>query len=229
MERRSTPRIVDHMILRCVYLAVVFNCGTMPFAVMADSPPDGPHYNTIDELFTAYKKATEDRDWKTLFLLGTPEQQNVRILDIAVNAATSSDGTLRSLVEKHGGNWKQFDHAWTEEDNQRFMREYPAVAASLGKQVTQKLELFVAAQSHIYRNGDPWSTRVHELINVVHRGATAVGESMECRTSIERHYDVQGNPTRQIPRTVSVRSRLWFRQIDGHWFLAAETEVATEH
>jgi hypothetical protein len=213
------------VILKCLFLGIVLICATTALVVLADRPPDAQGYKTIEELFGAYKKATEDRDWKSLFLLGTRERQDSEILMLAVSAATSNDATLRTLVEKHGANWKQFDHAWTEADNQRFIREYPALAASFGKQVTKRVELFVAAQSYIDKKGDPSSTKVHELKNLVRHGATAAGESIESRTCIERHDDTRGNQTRQIPRTVSVRSRLWFRHIDGHWYLATENEI----
>ena len=197
----------------------------MPLVVLADRPPDSRGYKTIEELFSAYKKATEDRDWRALFLLGIPERQDSDLLMLAVSAAASNDETLRSLVEKHGANWKQFNHAWTEADNQRFMREYPAVAASLGKQVTQKPEMFAAARSYIAKKSDPSSTEVHELKNLVRHGATAVGESIESRTCIERQLDAAGNETRRFPRTFSVKSRLWFRQIDGRWYLATGDEI----
>ncbi len=213
------------MILRYLCLGVLLTCGTTALVVLADGPPDSRGAKTIEELFSAYKKATEDGDWKALFLLGTPERQDSDLLMVAVGTAASNDETLRSLVEKHGANWKQFDHAWTEADNQRFLREYPAIAASLGKQVTEKPEMFAAAQSYIAKKSEPSSTKVHELRNLARHGATAVGESLESRTCIERHYDAQGNQTGLVPRTFSVKSRLWFRQIDGRWYLATENEI----
>ena len=152
-------------------------------------------------------------------------RQDCEILMLAVNAATSKDATLRSLVEKHGADWRQFDHEWAEAENQRFIRDFPALAAAFGKHVTNKAQLVAAARSHIRKKSDPWSIKVHELRNVVHHGVTAVGESIETRTCIERHQDAQGHETRQIPRTVQVRSRLWFRQIDGQWYIATENET----
>jgi hypothetical protein len=220
-----TAAQVNHMMLRCPYLGIVLICATMPLVVLADGPPDSPSYKTIEELFSAYKKATEDRDWKALFLLGTPARQDRDLLMVAVSAAASNDETLRSLVEKHGANWKQFNRAWTEAENERFMREYPAIAASLGKQVTEKPEMFAAAQSYIATKSDASLPEVHELKNLVRRGTTAVGESIESHTCIERQLDTAGNEIRRFPRTASTRSRLCFRQIDGRWYLATENEI----
>jgi hypothetical protein len=190
---------------------------------IADRPADALGHKTIEELYAAYKEATEKRDWKALFLLSTPERQNADILMLAVSAATSNDATLRRLVEEHGVDWRQLDHAWTTEDNQRLMREAPALAASIGKKVRDKVGLFVVAQSHLLaKRSDLLSTEVQELKNLVRRGAMAVGESNERNTCIERTFDARGNQTGQVRRALSVKSRLWFRQINGHWYLATE-------
>lgn len=214
------------MVVRCLFLCVALIAANVSLVAMADGPSGKQGSRTIDELFSAYRKATEDRDWKTLFLLGTPERQDSDILMLIVSAATSNDATLKSLVERHGGNWRQFDHAWTEADNQRFMREYSTIAASVGKDVKNKPELFVAAKSYIDKNGGPTSSTVHELRNVIRHGATAVGEAIESRMFVERSSDAHGSQIGQVSRTARVTSRLWFRQIDGYWYLATENEIA---
>jgi len=217
---------VNPLAARHACIGAVLIAAAIASPVIAARPADTPGCKTIDELYAAYKKATENRDWRTLFLLGTPERQNTDILIFAVSAATSNDATFRSLVENHGVNWKQFDHAWTTEDNQRLMREGPALAASLGKQARNKVGLFVAAQSYLAKRGDLLSTEVQELKNLVRHGATAEGESNERNTCIERTFDAQGSQTGQVQRTLSVKSRLWFRQIGGHWYLATENETS---
>ncbi len=151
------------MFPRCLCIGILLTLAETPSNVVADTPHDAHTYKTVDELFSAYKKATEGRDWKSLFLLGTPERQDSEILMLAVGAATSSDATLRSLVEKHGLNWKQFDHPWTEADNRRLRQEYPALAASVAKQVREKPELFAEATNYINKKSDLLSTKVHEL------------------------------------------------------------------
>ena len=208
-------------------LGVLLFCVTTAFAAGADAPPRSGGYNTIESLFAAYQTATQGRDWESLFLLGTPARQDGEILTLAVNAAASKDAALRSLFEKHGAHLSQFDHEWTEADNQRFVREFSALATSFGKQITNKAELFVAARRYLDKKTDLLSTKVVELSNVVRDGVTAVGESREINTCIERQFDAQGNLTRQISRTVSVRSRLCFRQVDGRWYLASENEIAS--
>jgi hypothetical protein len=191
-------------------------------------PADSQGYKTIEELFAAYKKAQENHDWKKLFLLGTPERQDSEILSLVISAATSNDVALKNLVEKHGANWKQFDHEWTDGDRQRLMREFPSLAASIGKQVRNKPELMAAAEGYIYKKGDPWSTQVHQLTNLVRHGTTAEGVSFESQTSTVRSYDAQGNKTGQASQTSPRSSRLWFRQIDRRWYLATENEITPE-
>jgi hypothetical protein len=212
------------MVFRRLYLGIVLIGIAVPSIAMAGEPSDRRGFKTIDELFAAYKKATEERDWKALFLLGTPERQDADILQLAINAASSKDTTFRNIVGKHGGNWRQFDHAWTEAENQRLMREAPTLAASFGKKIKKKAELFAEAWSYIDKS-EPTSVKVRELKDLVRHGATAVGESIETRTCIERQYDAQGNETGRVSRTGSGTSRLWFRQIDGYWFLATGHEV----
>ncbi len=195
-------------------------------ALLAAEPANSNGYRTIEELYAAYKSATEARDWKALFVLGTPERQDAEVLMLTVTAATSNDAILRSLVEKHGANWKQFDHAWTGDDNQRFMQEAPTLAAALGKQVSGKTELFVAATSYLHRKREPGSTKPRELTRLIRRGTTAEGESIESVTFLERISDAQGNQTGQFMRTHSVVSHMWFRQIDGRWYLATQKDMA---
>jgi hypothetical protein len=193
----------------------------------ADTPSQGQAsngghgYKTVEELFVAYKKATEEKDWKTLFLLRTPDMQDIAILGIAVNAATSKDATCRSLVEKHGGNWKQFDHTWTEAENQRFTRDYAAIARSFGTTVADKVGLFVATRSYIDKV-DPASTQDLQLKNLAYQGATAEGDAIGKRTCIGRSLDTKGNVIGQFPTTGSLQSHLRFRQIDGRWHLATQ-------
>lgn len=213
------------MVVRRLVLCIILIAADVSPVAMADEPSGKQASRTIEELFSAYRKATEERDWKALFKLGTREWQDSEILMLIVGAATSNDGTLKNLVEKHGGNWRQFDHAWTDADNQRFMRDCATIAASVGKEVKNKPEFFVAARSHIESSGESASSKVHELKNVVRHGATAVGEAIESRTCIERQYDAQGNRMGQVSRTFPVTARLWFRQIDGDWFLATQNEV----
>lgn len=212
-------------IVRYLYWCVALIYATIPLVTVADGPPDKQGCRTIDQLFSAYKKATEDRDWRALFLLGTREKQDCDILMLVVNAATSHDATLRSLVEKHGANWKQFDHTWTEADSQRFQQGYPDVAASVGKEVKDKPGLFVAARSYVDKV-DPTSSQVHELRNLVKHGATAVGEAVGSRTCIERQEDGRGNQIRKVSGSISWTEKLYFRQVDGLWYLAMENEIA---
>ena len=209
------------------WFVVPLLCVTMGVAAGADRSPASTGYDTIDGMFAAYRTATQDRDWKALFLLGTPARQDGELLMLAVNAVTSKDTTLRRLFEKYGANLKQFDHEWTDADNQRFVREFPARAASFGTTITNKAELYVEARRHLDKNSELLSTQVVELTNVARDGATAVGESRETNTCIERHFDAGGNQTRQVSRTVAVRSRLCFRQIDGRWYLASESEIGS--
>lgn len=213
------------MNLRYLTRGIFLLCLAAAPSVAAESQPVQPGCKTIEGLFAAYKKATENRDWKTLFLLGTPEQQDCELLMLTVGAATSGDGEVRRLVEKYGADWKQFDHPWSEADNQRFSREYSTIAASLGRQIHNKAEMFAAVRSYIDKK-DPASTEVHELKNLVRHGATARGVSIESRTCMERHYDSQGNFLRQVPSRWSGKSELCFRQINGRWFLATGYEVA---
>ncbi len=213
------------MIFRCLYVSIALICATIPLVVMGGEPPGKQGYRTIEELFSAYKKATEDRDWESLFLLGTRELQDSEIVMLVVSAATSNDETLKGLVEKHGANWKQFNHAWTEADNQRLRRDFQALVASFGKEVRNKPELFVAVRNYIEKSGDPAASHVHELKKLVRHGATAVGKSVERRTCVERYYDADGKQIGQFPRTFSTSKQLWFRQIDGYWYLATENEI----
>jgi len=193
--------------------------------LLAAAPANTNGYKTIEALYAAYKSATEARDWESLFLLGTPERQDAEVLMLAVTAATSNDATLRSLVEKHGANWKQFDHAWTDDDNQRFMQEAPTLAAALGKQVSGKKKLFVAATSYLHKKSEPGSTKPRELTRLIRHGTTAEGESIESVTFLESISDAQGNPMGQVTREHSVVSHMWFRQIGGQWYLATQKEM----
>lgn len=215
------------MILRWLCLGISLACNSIALDVTADTPPSSGGYETIEGLFSAYKKATKDRDWRTLFLLGTPEHQDCDLLTLVVSAATSKDDRLRRLVEKHGADWRQFDRTWAEADNQRFIREYPAIATALGRQVKRKPELLVAAQSYIARKSWHSSTEVHRLENLVCHGTTAVGETIESRTCIEPYADVQGSTISRRPRTFAVRSHLCFRRIDGRWYPATENEIGS--
>ncbi len=216
-------------VARYLFWCVALIYATIPLVTGADGPPDKPGCRTIDELFSAYKKATEDRDWRALFLLGTREKQDCDILMLVVHAATSQDATLRSLVEKHGAKWRQFDHAWTEADSQRFQHDYPVVAASVGKEVKDKPGLFVAAKSYGDKV-DPTSSQVHELRNLVKHGATAVSEAVGSRTCIERQEDGRGNQIRKVSGSISWTEKLYFRQVDGLWYLAMDNEIASsEH
>ena len=208
-------------------LAVLLLSVAAGFAAGADASPASNAYGTIDGLFGAYQTATQGRDWRALFLLGTPARQDGELLMLAVNAVTSKDTTLRRIFEKHGANLKQFDHEWTDADNQQFVKELPARAASFCRPIINKADLFVEARRHLDKNSELLSTQVVELTNVARDGATAVGESRETNTCIERQFDAGGNQTRQVSRTVAVRSRLWFRQIDGRWYLASESEISS--
>ena len=208
-------------------LAVLLLSVAAGFAAGADASPASNAYGTIDGLFGAYQTATQGRDWRALFLLGTPARQDGELLMLAVNAVTSKDTTLRRIFEKHGANLKQFDHEWTDADNQQFVKEFPARAASFCRPIINKADLFLEARRHLDKNSELLSTQVVELTNVATDGATAVGESRETNTCIERQFDAGGNQTRQVSRTVAVRSRLCFRQIDGRWYLASESEIGS--
>jgi hypothetical protein len=194
--------------------------------LVAVAPASGRGHKTIEELYAAYQSATENRDWESLYLLYTPERQDGEILMLAVTAATSKDATLRSLCEKHGANWKHFDHAWTEDDNRRFMQECPILARTLGKQVNGKKELFVAAMSHLDKKREPGSTKPRELVRLIRHATTAKGESVESVEFVERTFDARDNPTGQVMRTHSVVSHLWFRLLGGEWYLATDREIA---
>lgn len=207
------------------YLATVLACAPVAALVVAGTPADSPGYKTIEELYAAYQKATENSDWKALFLLGTPERQDGEILMIAVTAATSKDATLRSLAEQHGADWRRFDHVWTEEENRRFLRDAPTIAATISKHVRNKSELYASAHSYLAEKNDPWSNKPRELRNLVRHGATAMGESYESVTCVVRVTDAQRNETGRVTQTHSVRSRMWFRNIGGRWFLATENEM----
>lgn len=209
---------------RCC-LAAVLMCAPVAALVMAGTPADSQGHKTIEELYAAYQKATENGDLKALFLLGTPERQDGEILMVAVTAATSKDVTLRSLAEQHGADWRRFDHVWSEEENRRFMREWPAIAATISKHVPNKSELYASAHSYLAKKNDPWSTKPRELKNLVRHGATAMGESVESVTCVVRVTDAQDNRTGQVTETHSVLSRMWFRNINGRWYLATENEM----
>ena len=86
------------MVVRCLFLCIVLIAANVSPVAIADGPSGKQGYRTIEELFSAYRKATEDRDWKSLFLLGTRERQDSDILMLIVSAATSNDGTLKFFV-----------------------------------------------------------------------------------------------------------------------------------
>jgi hypothetical protein len=194
----------------------------------AADQPTSTGYDTPQEVFAAYQRATPARDWKTLFWLGTASRQDAELLGIAVAAATSQDDELRKLVESRGLNWRQFDRPWTPAENERFIRDAQVIAAEVAKPVGDKAELFVAARQYLEKKQDNSATQVHELKNLRQNEAAASGDSIESRVATMQQSDAQGRVTRQTTQPVKLTSHLWFRRINGKWYLASENEMSAK-
>lgn len=182
-------------------------------------------YSSIDELFKTYQRASESRDWKALFSLGTPAYQDQQLLELAVSAAISNDPALRTIADNYGLDWKQFDHPWTEEENQRFTKDSPMLAKQIGEQVSKRAELYVAAHTCIQKASLPSTTKVKELRNLVQQGNNATADSIEINTVTESRLDAQGKVIGRALRDISISSKLIFRKIDGKWYLAMQREM----
>ena len=80
----------QHIVVKVLVASISIFCASTAVNVLAGEPPRNGH-DTIEDLFEAYKKAMNDRDWDSLFLLGTAEYQNAAIFQLVVNAAISND------------------------------------------------------------------------------------------------------------------------------------------
>src|SRR6185312_11189373 len=61
---------------------------------VAEEQSVSPDCKTPEALFAAYKKATNDRDWRTLFSLGSIEYQNGWLMAYAGGAAVSEEDPM---------------------------------------------------------------------------------------------------------------------------------------
>jgi hypothetical protein len=190
-----------------------------------DSSLQEPACRTPQELFEAYKSAHNDRDWRRLFSLGTRAHQNVRILGVAIAAATSGDRELKSIVKEHGVNWEEFDHEFTDAEVEQLRDDAVAIAARVAKPVAKPAELFGLVQEHLEKSGLR-STVVLEMRNLVERNDQATGDSLEVNYLEERYVDDVTGQTRVNQRRVNVTSHLCFRRIDGKWYVVTKTELA---
>jgi len=185
----------------------------------AENAPSNAGYDSPEEVFAAYKKATNDRAWRNLFSIFTAERQNVEILHIAIQAAVSNDETLRTIVKRNGVNWEEFDREWTEDENKRLMEDMVAVAARIGKSATNRADLYAATRDHIAKVSDPSSLTVHELRKLVRDGATASGEAEGTARFSGTQTDNVTNASRQVVSEGSFTETLRFRRVAGKWYL----------
>lgn len=194
---------------------------------VAEERSVSPDCKTPEALFAAYKKATNDREWKTLFSLASVEYQNSQLMDYAIGAAFSEEDpmhpeelrTYRAILAKHGVDWKQVRQLVPDEqisdDNDAFVVPLQRII----DRTKSKADLFSEVNDFFASTSDPPSVTVLQMKNLVQKGSTAQCESAERRVVTETTIDAATNVTRKIRREVPATSRLFFRQINGQWRL----------
>ena len=186
----------------------------------AGEPPRNSGYDTPEELFEAYRQATNNRNWKTQFALGTSEFQDSQIFDIALGSASSDDPDLAPLFAKHGIDLKQIlKEVSASQGAKDEVDKLGELAARVVKGATNKAELYEIFHQHLVKRG-AGTTTVHEMRNLVQQGSTASCELKETRIAKETRTDFTTGVTSEVPVTFQGTSSLTFRRIDGKWFLA---------
>lgn len=213
---------------RATALLALALAGSLPG--LAQELPRRPVYKTPQAVFAAYKEATNGRDWKTLFSLGTTAYQNAQLMEFAIGAAYSQEDpqhleeirTYRAIVAKYGIDWREVrklvEDAKSGDDKDAFLVPLERMV----DRVEKKAELFSAVSDFFAKASDPLEITVRDLKNVVDNGATASGDSIETSIATETATDPQTGRTRKRRIEVEVTSHLFFRRIDGSWYLDVE-------
>jgi hypothetical protein len=197
---------------------------------LAQETPRRTEYKTPQAVFAAYKEATNEHDWKTLFSLGTTAYQNACLQEFAIGAAYSEEDpehpdeirSYRAIVAKHGIDWRKVRKLVEEA---RAGGDQNALSDPLKRmvdRVEKKAELFAAVSEFLSKCSDPVAVTVQDLKNLVEDGETATGDSIETRVVIETSTDQLTKRTSKLRRKGQSSSRLFFRRIDGSWHLDVE-------
>lgn len=198
----------------------VASCPYVPLDVGCRVSRSSGH-ETIQQVFDAYRNATEKKDWNTLFLLGTPQHQNVVLLTTIIVAAGSKDAKIHAIMEKRGVDWRKFDSdEWAYEDTERYRQKYSTTAESVGRTVRDKAGLYSEMMEYDRVKFDSYSIKVLELKDLVVAESTADGDAIIETIGRHRLLDNAGNPTsKTFLTTGSGRQSMRFNKVDGRWYL----------
>jgi hypothetical protein len=180
-------------------------------------------------VFAAYKKATNDRDWKALFSLGTTSRQNFELMQIAVGlriqqidpAQPDEIRAYRLILAKHGIDWQEVKKLAAEAEasgeNAFSSDTFLVPMQRIIDRVTNKADLFSAANDFLSKCSDPVAVTVHGMENLVQNESTATCDSIESHFCTATVND--GRRTSKVRQKVEGTSALGFRRIHGRWFL----------
>lgn len=199
-------------------------------AGLAQDPPRSKGHKTPQAVFAAYKEANNGHDWKTLFSLGTTAYQNAQLMRFAIGAAYSQDDsehpgetrTYRAIVAKYGIDWREVRKLAEDANGGGDQNAFLFPLERMVGRVEKKAELFSEVSEFLLKASDPVAIVVRDLKNLAEKGSTATGDSIETTVIIETATDQLTQRTSKRRLEGQLTSHLFFRRIDGDWYLDVE-------
>jgi hypothetical protein len=178
----------------------------------ASEPPRG--YSSPREAFYAYRKALEERDWRTFFSCLTPRYQDLHIEEVIFESETQPRARhtqLTAILKKYGVDLAQLNAelAGRKVDTETAWR-------TVVQRVTDKARLFEEASAIIHKP-DPVlpRPRVGDLEVLRVDGNTATGHA--------KATDFFLHSANKIGQWTYVKV-FHFRRLNGRWFVAHASE-----
>lgn len=193
----------------------------------AQDTPRSVGYESIENLFAAYRTARNKGDWRTLFALGTDANRNEIITAIALSPRVASDPQLKAILKKHGLDWNEFNRQLggvlsadkLDKLNDAEIGNVTKKASNIVRSADfDKTGLYAAAQEHFSKSGDFWDFTVHELRKVKHNGSVATGRAVTTHFTKVRTTGPGVAPHERTTK-ISGSEALHFRRIEGRWYL----------
>jgi hypothetical protein len=186
-------------------------------------------YASPEEAFAAQKKATMEKDYKTLIEAMTPEAQEAAVGGIVVAAAmmAPSSPELAKLLDDHGIDESMREMPALSGNPQDMQESLAAMKKMQEKQkalvagMEDKVGFFVAAMGHVEAFGDRFAEKLGQTggqfaeLKADAERAQAEAELVDLQIDGDRAQGKQRATFRG--RTMNVP--MWFRRIDGRWYL----------